>query len=207
MKVLQARFARAVHSKGAFPRDGLPEVAFVGRSNVGKSSLLNKLIGRKQLARTSSTPGRTRSINYYLINDKCYFVDLPGYGYARAAKSERQAWARLIESYFERGAEPQVVQLIDAKVGATPLDIEACDYLAAFGTRPLVVATKIDKVPRSKRQRQLKAIREALRGDKDQGTIIGFSAQTGEGLRELWKELDRRLERQRGAGKVAGKDG
>ena len=190
MKVQTARFIRTTVKSEDLLDDGLPQVAFAGRSNVGKSTLLNRLLGRKNLARTSSTPGRTRGLNYYLINDRFYFVDLPGYGYAKVSKTERRAWARLLEEYLRRAARSaRVVQLVDGKVGATPLDLQAVDYLESLGIRPLVVATKIDKVSASRRGAALRALRQDLELDgKDD--VIAFSARSGEGVRELWREIE-----------------
>lgn len=204
---------RSAHSASDFPRDGRPEIAFVGRSNVGKSSLMNRLLGRKGLARTSSTPGRTRAIYFFLINDRFYFVDLPGYGYAKAGKADRQAWAELIESYFRRDAarrderrdearvEPDrpdprprtsVVLLVDGKVGATDLDVQALEYLHHLGTDVIVVATKIDKVRRGRRSKQVAEVRSKLRLPPGAGPVA-VSAETGEGMKELWRELELRL--------------
>jgi GTP-binding protein len=160
-------------------------VAFVGRSNVGKSSLLNALLRRKGLARTSSTPGRTQTINYFLINDRLWFVDLPGYGYAKTSKENRQAWARTIESYFERALPAATaVLLVDGKIGGTPLDAEAFDYLKGLGSEPLVVATKIDKVPRGKRHATRAALHERV-GLPSEQPVFEVSATTGEGIAEL----------------------
>lgn len=214
MKIQRAEFTRSAHSASDFPRDGRPEIAFVGRSNVGKSSLMNRLLGRKGLARTSSTPGRTRAVNFFLINDRYYFVDLPGYGYAKAGKTDRQAWAELIESYFRRdearrdearrdearvepdrtGPAPRtsVVLLVDGKVGATDLDVQALEYLLHLGTDVIVVATKIDKVRRGRRSRQLAEVRSKLRLPPGGGPVA-VSAETGEGMKELWRELELRL--------------
>lgn len=194
MKTDQAEFYRSVHDPSDFPKDGRPEVAFVGRSNVGKSSLMNRLLGRKKLARTSSTPGRTRSVNYFRIDDRFYFVDLPGYGYARAGKGERQTWAKLTDSYFLRpDFSATVVLLIDGKVGATDLDVQALDYLLHLAIPTLVVATKIDRVKRSKRARQLSKIRERL-ALPDDALLVPVSARTGEGMSELASEIRHRLE-------------
>ncbi len=189
MKVNSTEFIRSAHQEKDFLCDGKPEIAFVGRSNVGKSSLLNRLLGRKALARISSTPGRTRAINYFLINSRVLFVDLPGFGYARASKRERAAWGRLIESYFERPAERiHVLQLIDAKVGATPLDVQAFEYLTSTGRVPTLVATKADRIARGKRRSALAGIRRTL-ACGDAVKLIAFSARTGEGARDLWREI------------------
>ena len=175
-------------------RDGRPEVAFVGRSNVGKSSLMNRLLQRKGLAKTSSTPGRTRSVNYFLINRRFWFVDLPGYGYAKAAKDDRREWAALVESYL-RDALPRLklVQLVDGYVGATPLDVQAYEYLAGLGAAPVVAATKIDRVPRNKRAKALSAIRGNL-GLAGDIPLLPVSAQSGEGMKELWGAIVPHLE-------------
>lgn len=195
MKIDSARFVIAAHSANDFPSDGRPEVAFVGRSNVGKSSLLNRLLGRKALARISSTPGRTRSVNYFLLSDRWYFVDLPGYGYAKASKTDRQTWARLMDEYFRHASSVggTVVQLVDGKVGATALDLQAYEYLVSLGTDPVVVATKIDRVSRSRRASGLSRIREELQLPAER-VLIPFSARTGEGAQDLWREVVARLQ-------------
>jgi len=169
-----------------FLRDDLPEVAFVGRSNVGKSSLINRLLGRQGLARTSRTPGRTQAVNYFLIDRRWYCVDLPGYGFAKAARQDRQRWAELMDGYFRtQGEKKLLIHLVDAKVGATPLDVEARQYFAGLGLESLVVATKIDKVPRSRRVRGLVALRQAL-AMPEAPEAVPFSAVSGEGVKELW---------------------
>lgn len=190
MKIESGRYVRSAVSAGDLLDDGLPHVAFVGRSNVGKSSLLNRLLGRKALARISSTPGRTRAVNYFAINSNFYFVDLPGFGYAKVGKDVRRDWAKLMENYFEGSPEQTwVVQLVDAKVGATSLDCDAAAYFESLGLPTTVVATKIDKVPRSKQVRHLKAIRQQLAMGED-ARLIPFSAIKGDGVKELWKEID-----------------
>jgi GTP-binding protein len=186
LRVETADFVRSAHSSGDFMRDGRPELAFVGRSNVGKSSVMNRLLGRKGLAKTSSTPGRTRAVNYFLINRRFWFVDLPGYGYAKAAKDDRREWAALVESYL-RDALPRVllVLLVDSKVGATPLDVQAFEYLTTLGASIAVAATKIDRVPRGKRASVLRDIRVTL-GLGEFNLLIPVSAHSGEGMKELW---------------------
>jgi len=190
LKIESGRFVRSVVSESGFLADGLPQIAFVGRSNVGKSSLLNRLLGRKALAHISSTPGRTRAVNYFLINSDFYFVDLPGFGYAKVGKQVRREWAVLMEKYFQAVRElTRVVQLVDAKVGATSLDCDAAEYFESLGIATTVVATKIDKVPRSKQARQLKSIRQQL-ALPNSTALIPFSSVKGDGVRELWKEID-----------------
>jgi GTP-binding protein len=193
VKIESAEFVTSAYAEGGFRRDGRPEVAFVGRSNVGKSSLLNRLLGRKALARTGSTPGRTRAVNYFLINRRLYFVDLPGYGWARAGREERRRWAELVDRYLA-AASPRalVVLLVDSKVGATPLDAQAFDYLTDLGADVVIAATKIDRVPRGQRQRAIAGIRQAL-GLQTATDVIPVSAQTGEGTGELWKRIEARL--------------
>ncbi|MFQ5527727.1 MAG: ribosome biogenesis GTP-binding protein YihA/YsxC [Thermoanaerobaculia bacterium] len=172
---------------------GRPQVAFVGRSNVGKSTLLNRLVGRCGLARISSKPGRTRAINYFGINSQFYFVDLPGYGYAKVSKKERQSWANLMTSYFETAADgAMVIQLVDAKVGATELDIQSAEYLKSVGIEPVVVATKSDRVKKGRRQAAMTSIRRDL--GLEAATLIPFAAPSGEGLKAVWKSIEQYLE-------------
>ncbi len=190
MKIDTAEFVRSANRRDQFARDGLPEIAFVGRSNVGKSSLMNRLLRRRGLARTSRSPGRTRAVNYFLINRRFYFVDLPGYGFARAPKTERRRWAELMAAYFESAdARRLLIQLVDARVGATSLDVQAFEYFQSLGLEPAAVATKIDKVPRSRRARGLAEVRQAL-GLTEDG-LIAVSAVSGEGTKQLWNELSR----------------
>jgi GTP-binding protein len=189
VKVKQARFVLSAVERGDFVKDGLPQVAFVGRSNVGKSSLLNRLVGKKALARISSHPGKTRAVNYFAMDSSFYFVDLPGFGYAKAGRQERRAWAKLVDEYFRSTRpRPHVIQLVDAKVGATVLDVQAIEYLRQQGSPPTVVATKIDRLPRARRRRQLLDIQQALSLAEDEA-LLACSARTGEGVHELWKDI------------------
>jgi GTP-binding protein len=186
-----AEYVRSAHRPEDFIRDGRPEIAFVGRSNVGKSSLLNALVGSRNLARTGATPGRTRAVNYFLVDRRYYLVDLPGYGYARASKDERERLARVSERYLEStppGVGRRVVLLVDSKVGATPLDALALRFLAGTGVELVVAATKVDRVGRGERERQRRAIRAGLELP-DSTPLIFVSAHTGEGLNELWREI------------------
>ena len=189
MKVKKASFIKSAVSPADLLRDDRPQVAFAGRSNVGKSSLLNRLLGRRGLAKISSKPGRTRSINYFLINDRFYFVDLPGYGYAKAGRGERESWARVVDRYLRSPqAQRQVVLLVDAKIGGSPLDAQAAEYFAELGIAPLAVATKIDRVPRNNRTRRLAEIAELLHLAPDD-PVVPVSAVTGEGIQDLWSAL------------------
>jgi GTP-binding protein len=193
LKIETAEFIRSAHGSGDYLRDGRPEIAFAGRSNVGKSSLLNRLLGRKALARTSSTPGRTQAVNYFLVNRRFYFVDLPGYGYAKAGKEERREWAARVEGYFREEPPDAVVLLVDGKVGATPLDVQAYEYLSGLGVAMLVAATKVDKVSRGRWAATLKEVRQAL-GLQEAVPVIPVSAHSGEGIKELWGAIASRLE-------------
>jgi len=176
-----------------YPRDRRPEIAFVGRSNVGKSSLLNTLLGRKGLAKTSSTPGKTQTLNFFDVNEKVYFVDLPGYGFAKVPKSMKDAWNRVMADYLAT-REPLrlVVSLVDARHKPSPLDVEMLHLLDEAEVPTLVVATKVDKLKRSHRQRSMNTIRETLGLEKDM-LVLPFSSQTREGLKELWQIIDEQL--------------
>ena len=166
------------------PESELPEIAFSGRSNVGKSSLLNKLVRRKALARVSATPGKTREINFFRVNDAFHLVDLPGYGYARVSKAARHAWRPLIEGYLRTSTQLRgVVQLVDARHEPSADDLRMMDFLASLGVPTIVVATKVDKLSRSERGPTLAALAAHLGIEEDQ--LIPFSARTGEGRDDL----------------------
>lgn len=189
MRVRDARFVVSAVREADLPRDGRPQVAFAGRSNVGKSSLINRLLGRRHLARTSSRPGRTRSVNFFLIDDSWYVVDLPGYGYARVSKSEREAWGRSVDRYFRSAAGlARVVLLVDGKVAGTPLDSEAYGYLQGLGLEPVVAVTKIDRVKRGARAGTLAKVAELL-GMPSGAVLFPVSSRTGEGVSRLYSEL------------------
>jgi GTP-binding protein len=171
-------------ANGWRPETTLPEVAFAGRSNVGKSSLLNRLIRRKAFARVSRTPGRTREINFFEVNGRFVLADLPGYGYARISKDRRAEWRPLIEGYLRRSPLLRgVVQLIDIRRDPTDDDLHMLDFLSEIGTPTIIAITKIDKLPTAARTARIAAITEALRLDEDQ--VIAFSATTGAGRDEL----------------------
>ena len=205
MRIERAEFSRSAMTLADFPRDGRPQVAFVGRSNVGKSTLLNRLLGKKGLARTSSTPGRTQAVNFFLVNDRFYCVDLPGYGYAKAGWDARRAWAGVMDVYLRAAGAAglaRVVLLVDGVVGATALDVQAWHYLREIGLPVTVVATKMDKLSRGRWAPALTGIRTAL--DAEAATAIPFSAKTGVGAAELWRELGPHLARphpERGEGR------
>ncbi|WP_126427973.1 ribosome biogenesis GTP-binding protein YihA/YsxC [Brevibacillus marinus] len=193
MKVVTAEFVISAVSPKQYPTDGLPEVALVGRSNVGKSSLINKMLNRKSLAKTSSKPGKTQTLNYFRINEQLYFVDFPGYGYAKVAKSIKSQWGKMIETYLTGRAELKLVlQLVDIRHPPTKDDVAMYEWCKQIGLPTVVVATKGDKIARGRWLQHTKVIRQelGLRGDD---TIIIFSAETGQGRDELWSEIKRRL--------------
>ncbi len=194
MKVRSVEFVKSVTDVNDLPRDGLPELAIAGRSNVGKSSLINCLLNRKNLARTSSTPGKTRQLNYFRINNRFYFVDLPGYGFARVSKKEAAQWRRLIESYVERSPNLRgVLAIIDSRIGPTDLDLQLLEWLKALKVRVLVVSTKADKLSRGALLRQIQKFQQQL-GPFLSAPLLAFSAATGSGKREVWREIVTLLE-------------
>lgn len=165
------------------PEGNLPEIALVGRSNVGKSSLINKLANRRNLAKSSSTPGKTRTINYYLINEQWYMVDLPGYGFAKVSKSEKEKWARMIESFLQKRTQLQgVIQLLDIRHAPNQNDILMKNWLQNSGIPMMLVVTKADKISRGGRQKCLSVIRKTLEIDE---FPLCVSAESGEGVNEL----------------------
>lgn len=187
MKITSAEFIKSAFNRDHWIDDRRPEIAFLGRSNVGKSSLINSLLQRKGLARTSNTPGRTQSINYFLINDAFYFVDLPGYGYAKVSKSMRSDWGTMAEEYLsEREQLVLCVQLIDSRHEPTRLDLQLNEWLNFNGKPHIAVATKSDKLTANQLTKQLKLIRMALKFSE----VIPYSAETGKGRDDVWGQLD-----------------
>ena len=173
------------------PDTGMPEVAFVGKSNVGKSSLINGLMNRKSLARTSGQPGKTQTINFYKVNREMYLVDLPGYGYARVSQSEKEKWGKMIERYLHTSGNLKAVfLLIDIRHAPSANDCQMYEWILHNGFRPIIIATKLDKLKRSQVQKNLKILREGLRLEKDV-TVIPFSAETKQGREEIWELIDR----------------
>jgi GTP-binding protein len=188
VKVIECDFLAGAGGPDRFPPATLPEVAFLGRSNVGKSSLINSLVGRRELARTGSTPGRTRQVSFYRINRACLFVDLPGYGFARVSRDERRQWRRLVEAYLDRPAPAKLaILLIDARLPVTDLDRQMRGWLDENGWSYVVAATKSDKLSGNERRRKLE---EHLREFHRPGLLIPCSARTREGVRELWAAID-----------------
>jgi len=194
MKVVSAEYVKSAMRLDDCPKDGLPETAFAGRSNVGKSSLLNKLLHRKKLAQVSKSPGKTRTINYFLINEKFYFVDLPGYGYAKVSKQLKEEWGRAITRYIrEREQLRLIVHLVDARHKPTRLDHEMLDLLAEAERPALIVATKFDKVKASQRSKSLRAIHDELGLPKDIEPLP-VSSETGHGINALWQVIRDQLD-------------
>ena len=187
---MQAEFILSSASAAQFPADELPEVAFLGRSNVGKSSLINALTGQRKLAFTSNTPGRTQTINFYRVDGKVSFVDLPGYGYARVPKQFVVEWKKLIEQYLEKRQSLTLSCLIlDARRGWMEMDLDLKRWLEVHGRPYLVIATKSDKLNQSEQERGLRAIRE------EGVDPLLFSAVSGRGVREIWQAITKTLQR------------
>ena len=172
------------------PDTGLPEVAFAGKSNVGKSSLINGLMNRKALARTSAQPGKTQTINFYKINDELDLVDLPGYGYARVTPAEKEKWGKMIENYLHTSHNLKAVfLLIDIRHDPSANDRQMYEWILHNGYEPIIIATKLDKLKRSQVQKNLKAIREGLQLRKGT-TVIPYSAETKQGRDEIWDLIE-----------------
>ncbi|NPV73848.1 MAG: YihA family ribosome biogenesis GTP-binding protein [Pelotomaculum sp.] len=191
MKIKNAEFITSAAKTADYPAGNIPEVALAGRSNVGKSSLLNRLVNRKGLARISSTPGRTRLINFFLVNGLFRLVDLPGYGYAKVSARERQGWRRMVEEYLKtRENLKGVVLLVDSRHPPTVLDVQMYEWLKYQGIPAAVAATKADKISRSKRAQSLKVIREVLNLTAKE-PLVFFSAETGEGREEMLEVIGR----------------
>ena len=174
----------------AIPDTEFPEVAFAGKSNVGKSSLINALVNRKSYARTSSQPGKTQTINFYNINDAMYLVDLPGYGYANASPAVKAKWGKMIEKYLRQSANlKQVFLLVDIRHDPSENDKMMYNWIVDNGFRPVIIATKLDKLKRSQIAKHVKAVRAGL-GLKEDDILIPFSSQTKQGLDELWNTIE-----------------
>ncbi|MDE6889133.1 MAG: ribosome biogenesis GTP-binding protein YihA/YsxC [Eubacterium sp.] len=172
------------------PENLLPEIAFAGKSNVGKSSLINALMNRKSLARTSSQPGKTQTINFYKINNDMYLVDLPGYGFAKVPESEKAKWGKMIERYLHRSKQLKAVfLLVDIRHKPSANDQTMYEWIVHQGYRPIIIATKLDKLKRSQVQKCVKEVREGL-GLKADDMLIPFSAETKQGREEIWQIMD-----------------
>lgn len=194
MVIKKAELEAVAVKKNQYPEDNTAEIAFAGRSNVGKSSLLNLLTNRRSLARVSGNPGKTRTINFYRINDAFRIVDLPGYGYAKLSKSVTENWGAMMEAYFQnRQGLKKVVQLVDIRHAPSGQDQQMYDYLRHYGLDGIVVATKADKVSRNELQKCIKTIRQTLKLDPED-LVIPVSALKKTGYEELLAEIEKLLE-------------
>lgn len=195
IRVLDASFLTTAVEEAGWPAADVPEIAFVGRSNVGKSSMINALTGRRKLVRVSNTPGRTRTLNFFDVllergelRRAVRLADLPGYGFAKVSRDERASWERMITTYLERRTSLRgVVAIVDAEVGATEDDVRTLAYLVSGGRRVLVAATKLDRLGKARRKPSLAAIAERLSVPRD--SVLGFSATEKRGVPEVWESL------------------
>ncbi len=186
MKITSAEFVKSAFERAHWTTDGLPEIAFLGRSNVGKSSLINSLLLRKGLARTSNTPGRTQSINFFLINGSFYFADLPGYGYAKVSKTMRADWGKMAEEYLaDRQELALCIQLIDSRHHPSPLDVQLNEWLVFHEKPHLIVATKADKLSRNELHKSLAVAGKTFESSR----LIAYSATTGRGREDVWSAI------------------
>jgi GTP-binding protein len=189
MKVTKAELAHVAVKKEQYPTSGLPEIALSGRSNVGKSSFINKMINRKGLARTSQRPGKTQTLNFYEINEMIYFVDVPGYGFAKVPKTEREAWGRMIETYLQNREQLKaVIQIVDLRHPPSADDKMMYNWLKHFEIPVIVVATKSDKIPKGKWQKHLKVISTDLQKIESDPLLL-FSSETAQGKEQVWKTI------------------
>ncbi|EGQ22524.1 ribosome biogenesis GTP-binding protein YihA/YsxC [Mammaliicoccus sciuri] len=193
MKVHNVEMIMSAVKPEQYPTEGYPEFALAGRSNVGKSSFINKMIGRKSLARTSSKPGKTQTLNFYKIEEQLFFVDVPGYGYAKVSKTEREAWGKMIERYITAREELRAVLLIvDLRHPPTEDDCMMYDFLAHYNVPTIVVATKADKIPKGKWEKHKKVVRTTLNMEKHHPLLL-FSSEKGMGIEEAWREIESRM--------------
>lgn len=194
MKVNNVSLDAVAVKPAQYPTDEKPEIAFAGKSNVGKSSLINSMVYRKAIARTSQNPGKTRTINFYNVEDKMYFVDLPGYGYAKAPKSEIAKWGKMIENYLlKRESLRAIILLIDIRHEPGENDRMMYDWLKHYGYKIIIAATKSDKLKRSQLQKHIVMLRKSLQLEKED-LLIPFSSETKDGRDELWKVIEDEIE-------------
>lgn len=187
MKIISAEFITSAVSAKQYPPGTHPEFAFVGRSNVGKSSLINSLVNRKNLVKTSSTPGKTQMINFFKVNDKIIFADLPGYGYAKVPVNLKKKWQRMVENYLlNRATLATVIFILDIRRGFTKLDLDLKEWLEGNEIRYILTATKTDKLSQRQRTIQMKKITATL-VSKSSPSVLPYSSKTGNGRKELWK--------------------
>lgn len=189
MKIKSAELETVCGITSKLPENNLPEIAFAGKSNVGKSSLINALMCRKSLARTSSQPGKTQTINYYNVNKEIYFVDLPGYGYAKVSKTEKEKWGKMIERYLNTSSQlKKVYLLVDIRHEPNANDKQMYDWIIESGYEPVIIATKLDKINRSQKDKHVKMLREGL-GLRKGTLVIPFSAETKQGREEIYADI------------------
>lgn len=194
MKIKSAELEKVCVSKENYPKEPLPEFAFAGRSNVGKSSFINSMLNRKNLARTSQSPGKTRTVNFYRINDEIRFVDLPGYGYARVSKSEKSKWSNIIGEYLnEREELLEVFLFVDIRHEPTELDAQMYDFIKDSGFTGIVIATKSDKLSKNKIQRQIRIIADKLKIENTD-MIVQYSSVNRDMVDEMWMIIEDLLE-------------
>lgn len=190
MKVNKADIVISAVSPEQYPSTGLPEIALAGRSNVGKSSFINTMINRKGLARTSGKPGKTQTLNYYIIEDTFYFVDVPGYGYAKVSKTERAKWGQMLETYFtQREPLKAALSVVDLRHPPTADDIQMYEFLKYHSIPVIVIATKADKIPRGKWNKHIKITKDAL-NLREEDEFVLFSSETGEGKDKAWSLIE-----------------
>lgn len=189
MKITDARFLTSAVSPKQYPPESLPEFAFMGRSNVGKSSLINSLLNRKKLVKTSATPGKTQTLNFFQVNDQMIFTDFPGYGFAKVPLEVKKHWRKMVEGYLlNRGTLVCVVVIVDIRREPTGLDLELQSWLEANRIDHVVVATKADKLSQSERSRQMRLLQSAFM-ERDRGDVLPYSSKTNVGRKELWRAL------------------
>ena len=187
MKITSAEFLKSAFSETDWPKGDLPEIAFLGRSNVGKSSLINSLLSQRGLARTSSTPGRTQSLNFFVVNQRFRFVDLPGFGYARVPKATKNSWGEMVSGYLaKRNQLVLSIHIVDSRHEPTTLDLQLHDWLEHVARPRLVVATKSDKLSNNELKESLRRVKRVLGDDR----VVAFSAKTSRGRSEIWQAIE-----------------
>ncbi len=190
MKIKSVELETVCGITSKLPENDKMEIAFAGKSNVGKSSLINGLLNRKSLARTSSSPGKTQTINFYNVNKELYFVDLPGYGYAKVSMEIREKWGKMIERYLRKSdVLAAIFLLIDIRHEPSANDRQMYDWIVSNGYRPVIIATKLDKIKRSQLQKQISIIKKSL-GCPSETKVFPFSAQTKQGRDEIWEYIE-----------------
>lgn len=189
MKIINSDLHAIAVKPEQYPEDNLLEIAFAGRSNVGKSSFINSMINRRNLARTSAKPGKTRTINFYIINEEFRFVDLPGYGYAQVSKSEKERWGHIIEEYLSKRENlREVILIVDIRHEPTNQDLMMYNWIKSFGFKGLVIATKADKISRGNWQKHVKVIKKKL-DIKDSNLVIPYSSENKLNKEKIWEVL------------------